>query len=112
MLEIIKEIMPYIVSVLGALIAAISSVMISRKETKGEIEKLIKQHELDLETEREKHKYDLEKQEIEHKHQLELMQKEMENKLGADMMNTLMTEAIKMPEIRQQISQGMKKGRR
>lgn len=111
-MAIIKEIMPYVVSILGALIAAISSVMISRKETKGEIDKLIKQHELDLETEREKHKYELEKKEIEHKHQLELMQKEMENKLGADMMNTIMSEAMKMPEVRSQITQGIKKGKR
>lgn len=111
MWENVKDIMPYVVSVLGALIAAISSVMISRKETKGEIEKLVKQHEMNMESEREKHKYELEKQEIEHKHQLELMQMEMENKLGSDMMNAIMSEAMKMPEVRNQISQGMKKRR-
>lgn len=105
----IKEIMPYIVSIVCAAIAAVSSIMVSRKETKGEIEKLIKQHEMDLETEREKHKNELEKKEIEHKYQLELMQKEMENRLGADMMNTIMTEAMKTPEIRNQISQGFRK---
>ena len=110
MREIVKEIMPYVVSILSALFAAISSIMISRKETKGEIDKLVKQHELDLETERERHKYELEKQELEHKHKMELMQKEMENKLGTDMINTLISEAIKMPEVRRQISQGMKKG--
>ena len=106
-----KEFMPYIVSIVSALIAAISSVWISRKATKGEIEKLIKQHELDLETEREKHKNELEKKEIEHKHQLELMQKESENKLGADIMNTLVSEAMKTPEMRNQISQGIRNSR-
>ncbi len=112
MWESLKEIMPYVVSILGALIAAISSVMISRKETKGEIDKLVKQHELDLETERERHKYALEKQELEHKHQMESMQKEIENKLSADLINALMCEAMKMPEVRSQILQGMKKGKR
>ena len=55
----LKEIMPYIVSIIGAVIAAISSTTISRKETKVEIDKLIKQHELDLETERQKHRNEL-----------------------------------------------------
>lgn len=106
-----KEYMPYIVSIVSALIAAISSVWISRKTTKGEIEKLIKQHELDLETEREKHRNELEKKEIEHKYQLELIQKENENKLGADIMNTIVSEAMKTPEIRNQISQGVRNSR-
>lgn len=97
----------YIVSVICALIAAISSILVSRKQTKGEIEKLIKQHELDLEAEKQKHQHELEMLELEHKHQLEVIQKESENKLGADMMNTLVAEAVKMPEIRQQISQGI-----
>ena len=109
MWEFVKEIMPYLVSIFSAIIAATSSVQISRKATKSEIEKLIKKHELDLETEHEKHKYELEKQEVEHKHQLELMQKEMENKLGADMISTLISEFMKMPEIRNQISQEIKR---
>ncbi len=75
-----QEFLPYIVSVVCALIAAATSIMVSRKGTKGEIEKLIKQHELDLETEREKFKYEMEKKELEHKHQLELLQKESENR--------------------------------
>lgn len=104
-----NEIMPYVVSIVSALIAAISSVVISRKTTRGEIEKLIKQHELDIETEREKHRNELEKKEVEHKYQLELMQKEMENRLGTDMMNTIMAEAMRTPEIRNQISQGFRK---
>ena len=104
----LKEILPYIVSITCSLIAAISSVLISRKETKGEIEKLIKQHELDLETEREKHKNELEKKEIEHRYQLELMQKENENKLGADILSTFVSEAVKTPEVRNQISQSIR----
>lgn len=40
--------------------------------------------------------------EIEHTHQLELKQKEMENQLGANLTSTIITEAMKMPEVRQQ----------
>lgn len=99
--------MSYIVSIVCAVIAAISSILVSRKQTRGEIDKLVKQHELNLEAEKQKFQHELEMQELEHRHQLEIIQKESENKLGADMMNTFVTEAMKMPEIRQQISQGV-----
>ena len=46
--------------------------------------------------------------ELEHRHQLELKQKEMENQLGANLTNTLITEAMKMPEVRQQFAQGVR----
>lgn len=99
--------MPYIVSIVCAVTAAISSILVSRKQTRGEIDKLVKQHELILEAEKQKFQHELEMQELEHRHQLEIIQKESENMLGADMMNTFVTEAMKMPEIRQQISQGV-----
>ena len=50
---------------------------------------------------------EIDKLELEHKHQLELQQKQFENQLGSDMMNTLISEAMKMPEVKKQISQGM-----
>lgn len=103
-----KEFMPYIVSIVTALIAAFSSIVISRKGTKAEINKLIKQHELDLETEREKHSYELEKQRIEHENQIERMQRDAENKMGADLVNALVTGVINTPEFRNKISQSMK----
>ena len=60
-----------------------------------------------MENEKEKHKLEIDKLELEHKHQLELQQKQFENQLGSDMMNTLISEAMKMPEVKKQISQGM-----
>lgn len=97
--------MPYIVSILCSIIAAISSVVISRKETKTEIEKLVKQHEFEMETEKERHKYEMEKQNLEHKHQLDMLKVEAENKLGSDVINTMMSEMMKLPEIRNQMTQ-------
>lgn len=55
-----------------------------------------------------RHQMELEKLNLEHTHQLELQEKDFEAKLSS----SLITEAMKMPEIRQQISQGIKKGKR
>ena len=102
--------LPYIVSVLCAVIAGFSSYAVSRKQTKADMQRLVKQHELDIEKEREKFAMEKEKLEIEHRHQLELMQKEAESSLGASVTNTLISEAMKIPEVREQFSQGVRDG--
>ncbi len=101
------EYMPYFVSVLCALISGIVTNSVTRKQTKTEIDKLIKQHEFDLENMRENFKHQQEIKELEHKHQLEIQRNEFENKLGSDVMNTIIGEAMKNPEVQRQISQGM-----
>ncbi len=40
---------------------------------------------------------------LEHEHQLKLKDKELENKLSGDMMNTLISEAMKNPEIKKTV---------
>lgn len=102
--------LPYIVSVICAAIAGFASYAVARKQAKADIQRLEKQHELDIEKEREKFAMEKEKMEIEHRHQLELLQKESENNLGASVTNTLISEAMKIPEVRQQLSQGMRNG--
>ncbi len=99
--------LPYVVSVLCALISGISSYAVARKKAKNDIKIIAKQHEVDLEALERKHQMELEKLNLEHKHQLELQEKDFEAKLSA----SLITEAMKIPEIRQQISQGIKKGK-
>ena len=93
--------LPYIVSVVCALISGFASYAVARKQSREDIKKLEKTYELDLEKEKEKHKMEIDKL------QLELQQKQFENQLGSDMMNTLISEAMKMPEVKRQISQGM-----
>ena len=44
--------LPYIVSVICAAIAGFASYAVARKQAKADIERLIKQHELDIEKER------------------------------------------------------------
>ena len=74
----------------------------------NDIKVIVKQHEVDLEALERKHQMELEKLNLEHAHQLELQAKDFE----ANLSSSLLTEAMKMPEIRQQISQGIKKGKR
>lgn len=100
--------LPYIVSVICAIIAGFTSYAVARKQAKADMQRLEKQYELDIEKEREKFALEKEKMEIEHRNQLELLQKESENNLGASLTNTLISEAMKIPEVRQQLSQGMK----
>ena len=107
-----KEYLPYIVSIVTAIISGIASYMASKKQFKEDIKRLEKQHELDIEKERELFKIEKEKIEIEHKHQIELIQKEAESKINSDIMKTLFTEAMKNPDVQRQISQGTRNGNR
>ena len=108
--EQIEPFLPYIASIVTSIIAGLLSYFTSRKAAKEDIAKLEKQHELDIDTERKKFVMEKEKLELEHKHQLEILQKQQENSMGSSMMNTLLTEAMKMPEVRQQLSQGIRNG--
>ncbi len=107
-----NEYLPYIISVICATIAGFASYAVARKQAKADIQRLEKQNELDIEKEREKFAMEKEKMEIEHHHQLELLQKEYENTLGASVTSTLITEAMKNPVVKQQLSQGIKSGGR
>ena len=63
--------LPYIVSIVCALISGIASYLISRKQMKTDLEKLNTQYKLDIEKEREKFLMEKEKMELEHKYELE-----------------------------------------
>lgn len=102
--------LPYIVSVLCAVIAGFTSYAVARKQAKVDMQKLQKEHELDIEKEREKFKMEKEKMEIEHRHQLELQKKEAENSISSSLTTSIIGEIMKMPEVRQQINHGLKNG--
>ena len=100
--------LPYIVSILCAFVSGISSYFVARKQSKHDIEVIVKQHEVDLEALERQHQMEVEKIDLEHSHQMELKEKDFETQLSS----SLLSEAMKLPAIRQQISQGMKKGRK
>lgn len=105
-----EQYLPYIITVLCSVISGIASYSASRRQAKADLERLQKQYELDIEKEHKMFTMQKERMELEHKHQLELKQKEMENQLGANLTSALITEAIKMPEVRQKIAQGVRNG--
>lgn len=85
-----------------------SSLDTVKESNKHDLEKLMEQHKVDIDSLERKHAMELEKINLEHQLQMERSQKEFENQFGGNMMNTLITEAMKMPEVKQQISMGMK----
>ena len=89
--------MPYIVTILCSFISGFTSYLIARRQSKSDIQELVKKHELDIEKEREKFAMEKERMEIEHKHQLELKQKDMENNLGTDLISTMLKEYMRSP---------------
>lgn len=89
--------LPYIVTIICTIISGLASYIAARKQAKSDLQKLMKQYELDIEKEREKFAIEKEKMEIEHKHQLELKQKEMENQLGTDLISTMTKEYMRSP---------------
>lgn len=103
-----------IISGLGSYFAAINKsnkdLIQLREQNKLDIEKLMNQHKMDLEALERKHQMDVEKMEIEHKHKVELMQKEMEGKLGSDVLTGVFSEMMKAPEIRNQMSKSLLQG--
>ncbi len=92
-----QEYLPYIVSILCAAISGFASYVVTRKQTKTDIQKLEKQYQLDLDNEREKFKMEKEKLGLEHKHQLELNKKEMENTISKDIISAIMREYLQSP---------------
>lgn len=102
--------LPYIVSIVSALISGLASYACANKKAKAEIKKIEKQHSLDIEKEREKFELEKEKMEIGFKHQLELKDKEIENQVGANLMDAVVKEAMRSPEIKRQMQQGIIKG--
>lgn len=91
------EYIPYIVTVICAFISGFASYFAARRQAKADLEKLEKQHALDIEKEREKFAMEKEMLKLEHAHQMELKNKEMENQLGTDVISTFLKAYLDSP---------------
>ena len=107
------EFLPYVVSILGAIISYAASCMKSRNDLKAveesnkhEIEKLMEQHKLDLDALERTHQMEIEKINLEHQHQMEMKQVEFNNQFSGE----IIKEAFKNPEIQRQISEKIQQG--
>lgn len=104
--------MPYIVSIACAIVAGISSYIAACKQGKNELKKLQKSHELELETERERHKMEMDCVERDFEYKLQLQKNDFENQMGANLLNTVVSEAMKTPQVRNQMVQSMRNSQR
>lgn len=87
---------------------ASAQIKVVKEQNKHDLDKLMKQHKVDIDSLNKKHQQELEKMEIEHNHKLELIEKENENKLSQNLFSGMMSEVMKMPEIKSEIAKGIK----
>lgn len=87
---------------------ATAQIKVVEEQNKHDLDKLMEQHKIDIDSLNKKHQQELEKMEVEHKHKLELVEKENENNLNQNFFNGMMSEIIKMPEIKTEIAKGIK----
>ena len=85
-----EKYLPYIVTVLCSLLSGFGSYFAARRQAKAELQKLQKQHELDLEAERERFKMEIEKMELEHKQQMEQKLMEASAQIGGGVLSTIL----------------------
>ncbi len=97
-----------IISYLVAHKNASAQIKVVKEQNKHDLDKLMEQHKVDIDSLNKKHQQELEKMEIEHNHKLELIEKENENKLSQNLFSGMMSEVMKMPEIKSEIAKGIK----
>lgn len=105
-----SDYLPYIVSIIVALITGCTSYFAALKKCKAdmksleisnkhEISKLMEQHKLDIDSLEHAHQLEIEKMEIEYKYQLVLKDKEVENSVGVSIVNGVLDTILKNPEV-------------
>ena len=118
-----EKFLPYIVTVITTIVSGLLAYFSATRKTKSdlvalkesnrlEIEKLMSQHKLDLEALERKHEMEKEKMQLEHAHKIELLQKEAESAMGSNLLNSAVAEMMKMPEMRQEMSNAFKNKKR
>lgn len=104
-MEELKEFMPYIVSILTAIISGISSYSLSKRNFKNEVEtiklnneheinKLMEQHKVDIDNLKEKHKLEMELKEKQYVHEKEMQQLKSKSAIdekNQELMNTALS---------------------
>lgn len=114
-----EEYMPYVVSVLTALISGVASVYIASKrasselqalEQKGaqDIERLMHQHEVDIDSMEKAHQLELEKMKAQHQLELESMEKQVANEASSQIIVGLFSQLLSNPEMQQILMDQMK----
>lgn len=107
-MDTLKEFMPYIVSIITAIISGISSYCLSKRNFKNEVEtikinneheikKLMEQHKVDIDNLKEKHKLEMEIKEKDFQHEKEMQQlksKSIIDEKNQELMNTALSGVV------------------
>ena len=105
-----KDYLPYLASIVTAVISAIVSISVCKKQTKTEIEKIQEQAKANIELEREKLQLEKEKMELEHKLELEKIHAQNDDAFASGLTNQLLEMAMQSPEFKKQFNQGIADG--
>jgi serine protease inhibitor ecotin len=105
-----KEYLPYLVSILTAVLSAIVSITVCKKQTKTEIDKIKEQSKANIELEREKLQLEKEKIELEHKLELEKIHTQNDDAFASGITDKLLDMAFQNPDVQKQFADGIKKG--
>lgn len=119
--------LPHVITVLVAMIPAIISYFAARQQgksdlkkqseaNKAELERVMKQHEIDIVHLREKHKMELEIKALEHEQKLQLLERESslksneqeqsaENNLMGNMLDGLLPMLLETPEMKKKMQE-------
>lgn len=107
-MEELKEFMPYIVSIITAIISGISSYCLSKRNFRNEVEtiklnneheikKLMEQHKVDIDNLKEKHKLEMEMKDKDYQHEKEMQQlksKSIIDEKNQELMNTALSGVV------------------
>ena len=104
-----KEYLPYLVSILTAVLSAIVSITVCKKQTKTEIDKIKEQSKANIELEREKLQLEKEKIELEHKLELEKIHTQNDDAFASGITDKLLDMAFQNPDVQKQFADGIKK---
>lgn len=113
--------MPYVVSILTALISGAASIYIASKRASSElraleqrgmqdIERLIHQHEVDIDSMEKAHQLELEKMREQHQLELESIEKQVANEAGSQIIVGLVSRLLSNPEMQRKLMIQMKDG--
>lgn len=105
-----KEYLPYLVSIITAVISAFVSITVCKKQTKVEIEKIKEQSKANIDLEREKLQLEKEKMELEHKLELEKIHAKNDDEFASGLTNQLFEMAMQLPEFKEQFAKGVRDG--
>lgn len=97
-----------VVSYLGSMKKASTSLKEVQEKNKHELKKLMEQHKIDLDSLKEKHKLDLEMIERQHQHELTMKDKEMQGVIAQQVLKPMFEMFMNNPDVQSELTSRIK----